>query len=143
MIRTKGLKMLHLNVQLLVTKLDELQHIAHELNLDCILINETWLNSLFTDAEISIANYCLFRNDRTTGPHGGVVLYVKSSMCTNIITHVFLTECVWVKVKCNSVLTIIGSIYRFPNSPVSYYENMFHDLHLIFSHGHDMIVGVW
>ena len=139
-IKTKGLKMLHLNVQSLVPKLDELQHIAHELNLDCISINESWLNSSFTDAEISIPNYCLFRKDRTTGPHGGVVLYVKSSMCPSIITHVFLTECVWVKVKCNSVLTIIGSIYRVPNSPVSYYENILHDLDLIFSHGHDMIV---
>ena len=54
--------------------------------------------------------------------------------------HVFLTECVWVKVIVIRVLTIKGSIYHVPNSPVSYYENILHDLDLIFSHGHNMIV---
>ena len=52
----------------------------------------------------------------------------------------FLLNVYGLRLSVIRVLTIIGSIYHVPNSLVSYYENILHDLDLIFSHGHNMIV---
>ena len=46
-----GIKFLHINTQSLCPKLEELKYMSQDLNLDCISINETWLNTSFSDAE--------------------------------------------------------------------------------------------
>ena len=74
-----GLKILHFNAQSLYPKLDELCFIALDLKLDCISVNETWLNHTFTDASVNVPNFSLFRKDRICSSHGGVALYIKSS----------------------------------------------------------------
>ena len=61
---TQGLKCCHLNDHSLLPKMDELQHLIIDLNVDCISVCETWLDSSILDNEISISDYILFRNDR-------------------------------------------------------------------------------
>ena len=65
-----GLKILHFNAQSLYPKLDELCFIALDLKLDCISVNETWLNHTFTDASVNVPNFSLFRKDRICSSHG-------------------------------------------------------------------------
>ena len=89
-----GLKILHFNAQSLYPKLDELCFIALDLKLDCISVNETWLNRTFTDASVNVPNFSLFRKDRICSSHGGVALYIKSSLNPEIVDHNFLSECV-------------------------------------------------
>ena len=72
------LKFLHLNAQSLYPKLSEITYVVLDLTIDCLSINETWLNASFADNEISIPGYTLFRKDRCTGSHGGVALYIHS-----------------------------------------------------------------
>ena len=135
-----GLKILHFNAQSLYPKLDELCFIALDLKLDCISVNETCLNHTFTDASVNVPNFSLFRKDRICSSHGGVALYIKSSLNPEIVDHNFLSECVAVKIKLkNSAITLV-SMYRAPNSLVSYHENIILDLEYIFSLGTDIIL---
>jgi hypothetical protein len=46
----KALKILYLNVQSIVKKIDELAYVAGNLAPDIILITESWCNSEITDA---------------------------------------------------------------------------------------------
>ena len=40
-------------------------------------VNETWLDDSVTDDEVAIPGFTIFRNDRMSGRHGGVALYVR------------------------------------------------------------------
>ena len=136
-----GLEILHFNAPSLYPKIDELCFIALDLKLDCISVNETWLNHTFTDASVNVPNYSLFRKDRICSSHGGVALYIRSSLNPEIVDHNFLSECVAVKIKLKNCAITLVSMYRAPNSLVSYHENIILDLEYIFSLGTDIILA--
>ena len=60
----EGLKCLHINARSMISKIDELRFIVNELNIDCLAIRETWLDSPIENHEINMPYMCLFRNDR-------------------------------------------------------------------------------
>ena len=136
---TNDLKFLHLNAQGLYPKLSEITYVVMDLTIDCLSINETWLNAFFADNEISKPGYTLFRKGRCTGSHGGVALYIHSKHCPILIDSNFQTECVFAKDKHKSF--IVGSLYRPPNALASYYTDIMQDIDTIFSMGKNIIIN--
>ena len=63
----KGFSVLHLNIHFLYLKLDEIKLFNFEKQLDVLCLCETFLNVSFSDHELSINNYNIFRRDRGTG----------------------------------------------------------------------------
>ena len=58
--------MLHLNIHFLYPKLDEIKLLNFDKQLDVLCFCETFLNDSFSDHELSINNYNMFRRDRGT-----------------------------------------------------------------------------
>ena len=87
---------------------------------------ETWLDDSYTDNELGLFNYSLFRCDRPQGVLGGGVLVGvrKDLMCSQIITPTFLDfQSLFVEVKIGNDNLIIGAIYIPPSSPITCYDN--------------------
>ena len=75
---SKGLKIAHLNIQSLRNKIDHLNILLHDNNIDILCITETWLTNEIDDSEISIPGYSICRNDRDNleRGHGGIINYI-------------------------------------------------------------------
>ena len=140
MYNTEGLKFLHVNAHSLYPKLPELSLMAKDLNLDCISVNETWLNDTFSDNEIEIPDFTVFRHDRINGSHGGVALCIKTNLSPSKANLPFNTESIWVLIKINSSKLLVSSIYRTPKSPVFYHQLILQDIELASSLNIDMVI---
>jgi len=80
---TNILSCLYFNARSVANKLDELELIVKESNLDVIGITETWLTNDHSDTEVIIERYTVFkkdRNDPNKSRGGGVALYVKNNI---------------------------------------------------------------
>ena len=137
---TEGLKFLHVNARSLYPKLPKLSLMVKDLNLDCISVNETWLNDTFSDNEIEIPDFTVFRHDRINGSHGGVALCIKTNLSPSKANLPFNTESIWVLIKINSSKLLVSSIYRTPKSPVSYHQLIMQDIELASSLNIDMVI---
>ena len=78
----KGFHMVHLNINSLLPKIDELRAIASSTKASIIGITESKIDKSVTDSEISIDGYNLLRCDRNRRG-GGVVCYIKNNICYN------------------------------------------------------------
>ena len=117
-----GLKIGHLNVRSLPKHLDELKIMLLENPFDIFCLNETWLNSSWRDAELTIDGYNLIRNDRKDGQRGGgTAIYYKSKfigrsrpdLCSDGL------ESIWLEITFpNKSKILISSLYRPPNIEV-------------------------
>ena len=104
------------------TNANDLKNKIHELELaaklsDCKVlgVTETMFSDDIMDAEVSIANFKLFRIDRKT-KGGGSCLYVHDSIqCHEIIINV--PDCMCVKLMFDCITIIVYVIYRAPSLP--------------------------
>ena len=96
---------------------------------DIFTISETWLDSSTGDADIQVPGYILYRQDRSIQKAGGgLCIYIKdcykaSMVASSISNHNF--QQLWLKVQlktCKSFL--LGTVYRPPNTPISFLENL-------------------
>ena len=96
--------MLHLNIHFLYPKLDEIKLLNFDKQLDVLCFCETFLNDSFSDHELSINNYNMFRRDRGT-IGGGLVIYVKYIYhCTRISDLESISlECICLEIKSNTL----------------------------------------
>ena len=106
-----------MNVNSLLSKIDEIRDIANRIKPAVLGITESKLGSSVTNMEVNINGYSIIRNDRNRHG-GGVACYVKNDLCfnnkkffPNSIEHVFF-EILIPKVKPIAV----GIFYRPPNS---------------------------
>ena len=113
---TGSLHFCHLNVNSLLSKIDELRDITIYIKPAILGITESKLNSSVTIAEVNINGYSIIRNDRNRNG-GGVACYIRNDLCFNIknifsnsIEHAFF-EILIPKVKPIA----IGIFYRPPN----------------------------
>ena len=114
--KNRGLHFIHLNINSLLPKIDELRYIAKSNNAGVIGICESKLNASLLDPEISINNHKILRCDRNS-QGGGVACYVRNDLSYNTLS-VFpreveniLFEILLPKWKPITV----GTIYRPPN----------------------------
>ena len=77
--KIKGLHLLHLNVNSLLPKIDELRYIAKFSKAAIIGITESKLDNYILDSEIQIDNYQILRCDRNR-KGGGVACYVRNDL---------------------------------------------------------------
>ena len=60
----KGLKIIQLNTRSITNKLDQMRLMLHMKSVDILAITETWLDNSWSDNELVITGYNLFRRDR-------------------------------------------------------------------------------
>ena len=111
-----GLHFIHLNINSLLPKIDELCYIAKLTNAAIIGICESKLDASVLDPEISITNYKILRCDRNR-QGGGVACYVRNDLSYNILS-VFPHEVENILFEIllpNSKPITVGTIYRPPN----------------------------
>ena len=80
--KKQGLHFVHLNINSLLSKREELRQIAKDTNSAVIGLSETKLDETIFDSEISIPNYSLIRKDRNR-KGGGVTCYISSNIFLN------------------------------------------------------------
>ena len=114
-----GLKVAHLNIRSLPKHLDELRLLLQENPFDVICLNETWLNSSWRDAELSISGYNIIRKDRKDEQRGGgTAIYYKTKFVASPRPDIDSdgVETVWLEIRFpNNSKLLISSLYRPPN----------------------------
>ena len=81
--KKRGLHIIHLNINSLLPKIDEIRHIAKSSNLSVIGLSETKLDDSVFDAKINIEGYTTIRSDRNRH-EGGVACYVKQHLTFDV-----------------------------------------------------------
>ena len=76
----KGLHFLHINVNSLLPKIEEIRFIAKKSKVTMIGISETKLDGTIFDTEIYIEVYCIVQCDRER-KGGGIKCYIKHDIC--------------------------------------------------------------
>ncbi|CAH3194280.1 unnamed protein product [Porites evermanni] len=76
----RGFKLASLNINKLITHIDQLRILLAHNEIDILSINETKFNETISDNEVNISGYDIIRRDRITNGGGGVCFYVKSSI---------------------------------------------------------------
>ena len=79
----QGLHLIHLNINSLLSKIDELWEIARKTRATVIGITESKLDRSVLDGEINIDGYELVRSDRNRHG-GGVACYIRSDISFNV-----------------------------------------------------------
>ena len=79
----RGIHLIHLNVNSILPKIDEVRILAKCSSASFIGISETKLDQSVSDAEVSIEGYNLIRQDRNRHG-GGVACYIKSNLSYDI-----------------------------------------------------------
>ena len=120
----KGLHIAHLNVHYLYPKLDEVKLLTNYQNIDIFCLCETFLNQQFSDNELQIPDYNIFRKDRQSHG-GGLIVYTKSNLACihreDLETQD--TEILWLEVKNNKQKPfLICYCYRPPSAASAWLE---------------------
>ena len=126
--RKRGLHFLHINVNSLLSKIDELRDIVSHTKPAILEITKSKLDGSVTNQEVNISSYNILRNDRNRNG-GGVACYIRSDLCfnsrnifSNSIDHIFF-DLIIPKMKPIS----IGIFYRPPNAN-NFLESFINDL---------------
>jgi len=122
----KGFKVVHLNIQSIVNKLDYVEILLHSNNIDVFCVSETWTTTDIDDSQLKIDGYDFFRLDRSNEKtHGGdrVMCYVKENLSfkQNVDIHDDGVEGIFVEINLpNTKSIIVGTVYHPPDSTVDY-----------------------
>ena len=114
--KSRGLHFIHLNINSLLPKMEELRIIAKSSNAAIIGISESKLDGSVFEPEIEIDDYKILRCVRSRHG-GGVACYIRNDLSYNIIS-AFSSEIVSVFFEIlllNSKPITVGTIYRPPN----------------------------
>ena len=125
----KGLKIVHLNIQSITNKLDELKVLLTDLQarISIMAITESWLTDKITDESLHIEGYDFVRRDRsqTTSTKcrgGGVIVYLSNNITFTRRTDLEASniEMIAVEIKHAKVKPIVLLIvYRPPDSDIT------------------------
>ncbi|CAH3180943.1 unnamed protein product, partial [Porites lobata] len=117
----RGFKLASLNINKLITHIDQLRILLAYNEIDILSINETKLNETISDNEVNISGYDIIRRDRITNGGGGVCFYVKSSINFTIRNDLNMDTlenlCLEIQ-KPRSKPFVVATWYRPPDSPI-------------------------
>ena len=119
-------KVLVVNFQSLGNKKASLQHLIESTQPDVIIGNETWLDSSKHSSEFFPPDYIVYRKDRATDNHGGVLVAITTKLISSEATELN-TECeaIWAQIQIANVKTLyIGSFYRPPDDDTGPIEEL-------------------
>ena len=114
--KAKGIHLIHLNVNSLLPKIDEIRYIVARTNATVIGISESKLDKIILQLEIQISNYELLICDRKRNREG-VACYIRSDIGF-LQKHFFPKEIENIFVEILLPKTkplLVGIIYRSPN----------------------------
>ena len=121
----RGFKLASLNINKLITHIDQLRILLADNEIDILSFNETKLNETISDNEVNISGYDIIRRDRITNGGGGVCFYVKSSINFTIRNDLNMdileNLCLEIR-KPRSKLFVVATWYRPPDSPISIFS---------------------
>ena len=123
----RGLVIASLNINGLLTHIDELRVFMSFLNVDILQINESKLDSTVLNDEVYILGFEIVRNDRKVNRRhgGGVCTYLRTDLNYRIRNDLSndLLECLFVEIsKPRSTPFVVGTWYRPPSSPLNLYS---------------------
>lgn len=110
------------------TKIEDFRKGLNLCDYSVVILLETWLTDSFSNSEISVPGYNIFRTDRSGATSqkmrgGGVLIAVSSNLksvkvnlCNDVIEQTF------VEVKVGKKSYIVGGVYIPPNSAIEKYE---------------------
>ena len=102
------------NVMSLAPKIDEVNSVVINANVDVVCITETWLQSHIPDSVVAINGFNLIRRDRKEAIHGGVCMYIKASIPYTILGDLEdengSFEVLWIKLRPTRLPRGISSI---------------------------------
>ena len=114
--KNKGIHFIHLNINSLYNKIDEMRTIIPKSKASVFGITETKLDASINNEELNIDGYSIIRNDRNRHG-GGVACYIKDDISynrksdfSNLIENVFLD----IYLPKNKPITL-GVVYRPPD----------------------------
>jgi len=115
-------------------KLDEVQLLCHELDLDILSITETWIDNKITDDTVSIEGYKVFRRNRDRHG-GGVATYVRDSISASIRTDLQINdqEMLALELLVNKMKVIVLTWYRPPGQLKNKRENFLNSFEKVVS----------
>ena len=126
--RKRGLHFLHINVNSLLSKIDELRDMVGHTKPAILGITESKLDGSVTNQEVNISGYSILRNYRNRNG-GGAACYIRSDLCfnsrnifSNSIEHIFFDLLI---PKLRPIST--GIFYRPPNAN-NFLESFINDL---------------
>ena len=123
----KGLHFVHLNINSILPKIDELRQIVKTTNAAIIGITESKLDSAIFDTEISIEGYNIIRKDRNRHG-GGVVCYIRNDICFNIIdVFPFQIESIFIDILFPKTKPFTVGIFYRPPDQNDFLEIISHD----------------
>ena len=128
----RGLAIASLNINSLLSHIDELRVFMSSSKVDILHINESKLDSTVRDNEVYIPGFEIVRKDRKINGRngGGVCTYVRTNLNYRIRNDLNndLLECLFVEIsKPRSTPFLVGTWYRPPSSPpnlFSEFENV-------------------
>lgn len=115
-VKLRGLKFIHQNIQSLGDKMDQLRLLLqeHHSGIQIITLSETWIKADMIDSEYEIPGYRLFRKDRE-GNHGGVAVFVHDELVATRRDDLELdtVEGMWLEIAVpKSRSFLVGNFYR-------------------------------
>ena len=121
----RGLHFLHLNINSLLPKIDELRHIARLTNAYVIGISESKLDDSVLTSEIQINEYDLIRCDRNRH-EGGVACYIKNDLSYNVKSYFpkDIENIFFELLLPNTKPIVVVTIYRPPNQMEIFNEHL-------------------
>ena len=124
------LKILHLNIHSIPSKIDDLKNLLYKLDkanchIDLVMLCETFLNDL-NKSDFQIDGYSLVESHRKIKSRGGVALYVNNKFNFKVRSDLSifdegLFKSIFIEIASPKKSIIAGEVYRVPNTP----ENLF------------------
>lgn len=114
---SNGIGIIHLNARSLIQKLDFIEMLVSQSNVDVLVVSESWLCDSVPDSDVLLIGYNIYRADRV-GRGGGIAIYVKC--CLNVSVSISTSvpkqyECLVLNlVLGNNARLTLGGVYRPP-----------------------------
>ena len=117
-----------------------MRQLTYKQQYDILTISESWLNSTVKNSDVQIEGYKLLRLDRLGKQGGGVCVYTRTSLKTNIIKDTLeISQTgfhqLWLQIQSKKIKSILLCVvYRPPDCSVScfmedFLENYTYALH--------------
>lgn len=132
----KGLTVMHLNIQAITNKLDQIKIMITDINetrhKNNIIfgITETHLNNTWSDDEIKLDNFTCVRKDRSYSGGGGILAFVPNSInfdrradLENFDNNLIETICIEISFHISSPI-LICFLYRPPSNSVRWRDEL-------------------
>ena len=133
---SRNLLMMHLNINSVQNKFEELKLLVDRLKAHVIFLTETKIDSSYTNSQFNLDGFNLYRNDRRKGG-GGIMAYFSSSLKSRKLKppRKYSTfETLIIKSKFGNNEAVVVGMYRPPKAVGSdYYIKLENDLNDIVS----------